>query len=171
MPLGTPYIDEFVPTANGNQISNVPAATAATANGDSNYTPDRDIAFSSGPTIVQMHQGVPFKLDKVTERLVDGTAPLAVGVAIDNQAATEAVPFSFTFNADAFTNDGAPVTYTATDDQDAALPAWLTFTAATRTFSGTPANGDVGTLTVRLTATSINGETAYQDFDIVVAAA
>src|SRR3712207_8916544 len=32
-----------------------------------------------------------------------------------------------------------------------ALPSWLSFNASTRTFSGTPANGDVGAFDVRVT--------------------
>ncbi|NTV75870.1 MAG: hypothetical protein HGA66_16905, partial [Holophaga sp.] len=36
---------------------------------------------------------------------------------------------------------GDTLTYTATQADGSALPTWLTFTAATRTFSGTPLNG------------------------------
>ena len=46
----------------------------------------------------------------------------------------------------------------------ARLPAWLSFDAATQTFSGTPLNDDVGALTIRVTATDTAGATATQDF-------
>ena len=42
------------------------------------------------------------------------------------------------------------------------------FDAATRTFSGTPLNGDVGTITVTVTADDGNGGTVSDTFDIVV---
>ena len=40
-----------------------------------------------------------------------------------------------------------PLSYTTST-----LPSWLSFDAATRTFSGTPANADVGALTITVTA-------------------
>ncbi|MBF0449847.1 MAG: carboxypeptidase regulatory-like domain-containing protein, partial [Candidatus Magnetomorum sp.] len=42
--------------------------------------------------------------------------------------------------------------YTATLSDDSALPAWLTFNAATGIFSGTPVNEDVGILSIKVTA-------------------
>ena len=44
------------------------------------------------------------------------------------------------------------LTYTATLDNDDPLPLWLGFDAATRTFSGTPARADAGTLRIKITA-------------------
>ncbi|MXZ94299.1 MAG: hypothetical protein F4Y99_00005, partial [Acidimicrobiaceae bacterium] len=52
-----------------------------------------------------------------------------------------------------------------------ALPAWLSFAASSRTFSGTPAAADAGTVSVRVTADDGNGGTVHDDFDIVVGAA
>ena len=55
--------------------------------------------------------------------------------------ATEGTPFSFTFAANTFGDaDGDPLTYTAQLSGGGALPAWLSFDGATRTFSGTPAS-------------------------------
>jgi len=48
------------------------------------------------------------------------------------------------------------------------LPAWLTFDAATQTFSGTPENGDVGSLGIKLTATDLAGASASQTFALAV---
>ena len=42
-----------------------------------------------------------------------------------------------------------PITYRATLADDSILPTWLTFNDATETFSGTPANSDVGELSVK----------------------
>lgn len=57
----------------------------------------------------------------------------------------------------------------ATQADGSALPSWLQFDAATRTFSGTPVNGDVGSVSVRLTATDLAGAQASQTFAIEVA--
>ena len=59
------------------------------------------------------------------------------------------------------------LTYSATRGDDTALPDWLSFDDATRTFSGVP--GDVGTLTVKVKAS--DGKASISDvFDIVVSA-
>jgi Ca2+-binding RTX toxin-like protein len=50
-----------------------------------------------------------------------------------------------------------------------ALPSWLSFDAATGTFSGTPTNGDVGTVSVRVTALDGGGASVSDTFDIAVA--
>jgi VCBS repeat-containing protein len=91
-----------------------------------------------------------------------------VATAIADQSATEDQAFAFQFAANTFTDvDGDTVTYTATLSNGAPLPTWLNFDAATRTFSGLPANGDVGTLSVRVTA-SDGTATVSDTFDITV---
>ena len=88
---------------------------------------------------------------------------------IGNQSATVDESFSFTVPDDAFGDiDEDTLAYSATKGDDTALPSWLTFTAATRTFQGTPGAGDVGTLAVKVTATDTDGESASDGFDIVV---
>ena len=91
--------------------------------------------------------------------------------AITDQNATEDSAFSFTFAADTFTDvdTGDTLTYSAQLSGGGALPAWLNFDANTRTFSGTPANGDVGTITVEVTAEDGAGATVSDSFDITVA--
>ena len=63
--------------------------------------------------------------------------------------------FSFTVPAGSFADidAGDTLSYSATLADGGALPAWLSFDAATQTFSGTPGNADVGSLSVRVTAT------------------
>jgi VCBS repeat-containing protein len=62
--------------------------------------------------------------------------------------------FNFVFAANSFGDLDASdtLTYTATLSDDSPLPAWLSFDSATRTFSGTPANGDVGAIDIKVTA-------------------
>ena len=59
-------------------------------------------------------------------------------------------------------------TYTSTQVDGSDLPSWLTFTASTRTYSGTPLNANVGTLNVRSTCSDGNGGSVNDDFNIVV---
>ena len=61
--------------------------------------------------------------------------------ALADQTATEDQAFSYQF-AVVTDPEGGAVTYTATLDGGSALPGWLTFDAATRTFSGTPLEAD-----------------------------
>ena len=97
--------------------------------------------------------------------------PPVVANAIPNQSATENSLFTFQFASNSFSDpDADALTYSATLSSGSALPSWLTFTAGTRTFSGTPLTADVGTITVRVIAD--DGEfTVYDDFDIVISEA
>ena len=100
------------------------------------------------------------------------TAP-TVANTIPNQTATAGTAFSYAFLANTFadTDPGDTLTYTATQSDDTALPSWLSFAAATRTFSGTPTAADVGTVSVKVTASDGHGGSVSDTFDIVVSAA
>ena len=65
------------------------------------------------------------------------------------------------------TRTGDTLTYTATQSDNSALPAWLSFTPGTRTFSGTPQAADVETVSVKVTA-SDGTDSVSDTFDIVV---
>ncbi len=96
--------------------------------------------------------------------------PVLVGSVAD-QAATEDMPFVFALPAGLFIdiNVGDTLSYSLTLASGAPLPAWLAFDAATQTLSGTPGNGDVGQLSLRLTATDRDGADAHVDFALSVA--
>ena len=102
---------------------------------------------------------------------VTNNAP-TVANAIQDQTATVGTALSFAFPATTFNDaDSDTLTYTATQSDDSALPAWLSFDAATRTFSGTPQAADVETVSVKVTASDGNGGSVSDTFDIVVSAA
>jgi VCBS repeat-containing protein len=84
---------------------------------------------------------------------------------IPDQNAIEDEPFTFQFAADAFVDVdvGDSLKYTA-----AGLPTWLTFTAETRTFAGTPGNVDVGIIEVTVTATDNDQTPAVGIFTITI---
>ena len=91
-----------------------------------------------------------------------------VATAILDQTATSGTALDYTFPADTFTDaDGDTLTYTATLADNSALPSWLSFSAATRTFSGTPTAA--GTVSVKVTASDAS-DSVSDTFDIVVSA-
>jgi VCBS repeat-containing protein len=93
-----------------------------------------------------------------------------VAAAIVDQSTLEDALFSFTVPADTFTDidQGDVLTYQATLPDGTALPGWLSFDAATRTFSGIPSNWDVGVINVSVTATDKLGLTATDTFTLDV---
>ena len=97
----------------------------------------------------------------------DAPAPSA---PIPDLSATEDQPFTFLLPSDAFidVDRSDRLAYAATGSDGAGLPAWLSFDAQTRTFSGTPANADVGTAGLRVTATDAAGASASQTFALAV---
>ena len=99
------------------------------------------------------------------------TAPTVANEILD-QAATVGTALNYEFPANTFadTDAGDTLTYTATKPDDSALPSWLSFDAVTRTFSGTPQAADLGTVSVKVTA-SDGSESVSDTFDIVVSAA
>ena len=92
--------------------------------------------------------------------------PLANQTAVEDSAFTFAVPGS-TF-ADVDQMHGDTLAYGATLAGGGSLPAWLSFDPLTHTFTGTPLNGDVGTLTVTVTATDSGNLNAATSFTLAV---
>jgi Ca2+-binding RTX toxin-like protein len=92
------------------------------------------------------------------------------GISLGNQQAEKGIPFTFALPADSFydVDAGDVLTYTATLDSGASLPDWLGFDAATQTFTGIPADGNVGSLQLRVTATDSDGASASQGFALEV---
>jgi Ca2+-binding RTX toxin-like protein len=96
---------------------------------------------------------------------------------IPDQEAEAGSPFTFTFQADAFADidQGDVLAFSATLADGSPLPDWLSFDAATRTFTGTPpgsSGGECGcegdanptSLEIRVLATDGHGATAFDDF-------
>ena len=90
---------------------------------------------------------------------------------IPDQPATEDAAFSYSVSANTFTDIdvGDTLTYSATRADGTVLPSWITFDAATRSFSGTPLNADVGTLSIKVSAMDSAGAAVTDSFDITVA--
>ncbi|MBY5914328.1 DUF4082 domain-containing protein [Rhizobium leguminosarum] len=94
---------------------------------------------------------------------------LAVQTATQN--ATTGSAFSFVLPTTTFTDvdSGETLAYSATAADGTALPSWLSFSASTRTFSGTPTTS--GTYGVKVTATDLGGLAANETFNIAVSTA
>ncbi|MEO8389890.1 putative Ig domain-containing protein [Polaromonas sp.] len=90
---------------------------------------------------------------------------------LQNQQAIEDQAFSFVMPVGTFgdVDAGDVLTYSASLVNGAALPSWLTFNAATRTFSGAPLNANVGTLALKVIATDTAGAAVSSTFNVTVA--
>jgi hypothetical protein len=91
-------------------------------------------------------------------------APVASG-SIPAQSGKEGEAFSLTLPESLFVDpDGDALSFAVTLADGSALPAWLTFDAATKTLSGTPGAGEIGDLSLKVTATDQDGASASIDF-------
>ena len=95
-------------------------------------------------------------------------APVLATPLLD-QNATENTAFSYVVPATSFTDpDNDSLSYTAKLANGNALPNWLTFDAATRTFSGTPSDTASGTYSIQVTATDASNATVNDTFTLAV---
>lgn len=97
-------------------------------------------------------------------------APPTLAQQTANQTWNQGSRISFTLNPSTFADpQGEALTYAAVQANGQALPTWLTFNAASRTFSGTVPSG-VQTLSVKVTATDTGGLSAAETFQVSVPA-
>ena len=97
-------------------------------------------------------------------------APTVSNLIPDQQAAQGTV-FSFVVPIDTFADVdvGDTLTYSVRLANGNPLPAWLSFNATTRTLTGTPQAGDVGTIDVRVTAIDTGTLSASDVFALMTA--
>lgn len=92
---------------------------------------------------------------------------------VPDQNAQAASPFVYQVPVETF-NDvdaGDALAYRATQADGSALPAWLTFDATTRTFTGLPGPADVGPVEINILATDNGNLSATDSFRLAVAPA
>jgi|GEM_PF-5019961 len=96
-------------------------------------------------------------------------APRVINANAD-QLATENNEFTYTWATTTFdvVDASDSLSYSITLADGSALPEWLAYDAATRTFTGTPSMQQEGTLTLRITATDTYGASVYDDFTLTV---
>lgn len=90
--------------------------------------------------------------------------------AIKDQITKSDTIYQFQVPDNAFkdTDTGDVLTFSAQLSNENSLPAWLTFAVSSRTFSGTPALSDTGTVTIQIQVADSEGATAIQDFNLSV---
>ena len=103
--------------------------------------------------------------------LFPGNHPPVVANPIADQTFQEDSQLTFVVPANTFSDpDSVDVlTYSATRADGSALPSWLSFNPATRTFTGLPDDAQVGTLGLRVTATDSFNVSAADSFSLTVA--
>ncbi|MDJ0939049.1 MAG: putative Ig domain-containing protein [Woeseiaceae bacterium] len=108
--------------------------------------------------------------DTFTLSIADTNFAPNLDTPLADAGATEGQLFTYTVAADAFSDPdvGDTLTYSARLSDGTALPSWLQFDALTRTFTGTPPNGNVGDIDVEVIATDTGGLTAADTFTISV---
>jgi|GEM_PF-1444474 len=137
-------------------------------NGSYTYTPAANYAGTDSFTF-KASDGT---LDSNTATVSITVTPVNDAPVLANALADRSVTLgsnlNFAFAGNTFTDVDSPsLTYTAKLANGAALPSWLSFNPATRTFSGTPTAADLGTLTVKVTAS--DGALSVADaFDLVI---
>jgi uncharacterized delta-60 repeat protein len=119
-----------------------------------------------------------FAIDAFNLTVQNANIPPIVASPIEDQNATIGTAFNFQIPGSAFQDPDfvpptptslPPLTYTATSAGGAALPTWLIFDPATRTFTGTPPTAAVGTFSIQVNAVDAEGGGPATDiFDIVV---
>jgi serralysin len=137
-----------------------------TVNGDGSYTVT-DNAGNDGRDTLTSIELLRFRDRDWSEGDNPDTAPV-LAQPLDDQKADADARFTFTIPNGAFTDpNGDALTYSATLAGGGGLPNWLSFNAATRTFSGTPGDADVGTLSIVIAASDGTGS-ASDTFEIVI---
>ncbi len=95
-----------------------------------------------------------------------------VATPLADQQATEDVSFNVVVPVNIFADadhvHGDQLAYSAALSDGSALPSWLNFDSTTRTFSGTPLNGEVRILNIDVTATDGEALSATDSFALTV---
>ncbi|MEH2461682.1 putative Ig domain-containing protein [Nostoc sp.] len=108
--------------------------------------------------------------DFAIARYLVNQVPVVANEILNQEASQDSV-FNFTVPANTFSDPdaGDTLTYTVTLDNDSPLPTWLTFNTTTSRFNGTPANGDVGSLNIKVTAKDVAGDKVSDVFKLAIA--
>jgi Ca2+-binding RTX toxin-like protein len=127
-------------------------------------TPDNNNVGTQPVTITATDTSGAYVTDSFDVTVINVNDAPTVANPINNQTAMEDVAFSYTVPANTF-NDidvGDNLTYSI----GSTLPSWLSFNAATRTFSGTPVG--VGAVSVTIIATDNSYASVSNTFNINV---
>ena len=112
--------------------------------------------FSRGGTFMPSYSTYWIRIDNIIDSLRHTNFVPYLKNQIQNQIDTIGVPYSYTFSDSAFIDDDGnnTLTYSATLSNGSSLPSWLNFNPVTRTFSGTPTDGNMLSIKVRAADTA-----------------
>lgn len=169
---GRDVIEEVADTATEIDTISFAASVKPENIGITRNGEDLVLSYSAGDSIVikRWFATTPQGIERVTfangttwdrAKLVSLLNPPAVLQPLTEQSAIEDAVWTFVVPAGTFAStDGSALSFSATLANGASLPSWLRFDAATRTFTGTPLNADVGSLALKVTATAPGGSIA-----------
>lgn len=108
--------------------------------------------------------------DDFTITLTNVNDTVIVGDGILDRTFNGSGPQTYQFAASAFTDGDTTdvLTYSATLSDGSALPAWLSFNSATRTFSGNPGSTATTPLMLKVTANDGHGTAATSPFNLTL---
>jgi len=155
-------------------VTNGGTGTATVTNPSSgafSYTPNAGVSGTDSFTYRASDGIVSSNVATITVDISAVNEKPSLDSSIPDQNATEDIAFSFAFPANTFSDpDGDSLSYAAAQTNGSPLPAWLSFSGSARSFSGTPREGDDGSIQIRVTASDPSGESVSDTFSITVAA-
>ena len=140
------------------------------SNGSFTYTPNANFNGTDSFTY-RANDGTVSSTTAATVSLTVNAVNDAPIVAnpLSNQSSPEDTAVNFTLPANTFSDvDNPTLTLSAALADNTALPAWLSFNAATGTFSGTPPLNFNGTLALKVTATDAGNLSTASTFNLVI---
>jgi hypothetical protein len=154
--------------AHGSQGHARPLQGVFHINGAYSYTPAANFSGSDIFTFKANDGSADSNTATVTVTVAAVNDAPVVSAPLADRSVTVGSGLNFSFGLSAFTDvESTSLTYTAARANGSTLPTWLSFNAGTRTFSGTPALGDVGTVSLKVMAS--DGSLSASDiFDLVV---
>ncbi|MFN3405751.1 MAG: putative Ig domain-containing protein [Cytophagaceae bacterium] len=118
--------------------------------------------------LVKAQNGEEFTFDEYKLTVV-GNRPPQVAYQVPDVVALIGEEFTWETPGDLFTDaDGHELTYSVSSQHGAALPEWLSYNEATKTFSGVPSEGHIGFDTIHITVNDGFGGMATATFQIAV---
>ncbi len=152
----------------GTPISLTKGSLRLNADGSFTYTPNANANGSDSFTYTLSDGTTTSNTATVSLTINPVNDTPVVANPLTNQASPEDTAVNFTIPANTFSDvDNPTLTLSASLANDTALPAWLSFNAATGTFSGTPPLNFNGTLPLKVTASDGQFSTA-STFDLVI---
>ncbi|MBC1216617.1 putative Ig domain-containing protein, partial [Trichormus variabilis ARAD] len=154
----------FVPNADYNGQANLTFRAWDGSNGVASGTTGVNASVNGNATAFSSNtQTVGITINSVND------API-VANSISNQTAITGTAFNFQIAANTFADadSGDTLTYSATRSDGSPLPSWLSFDADTGRFTGTPTTDNLGSISLRVTATDTTNLSVNTIFNLEI---